>query len=551
MSELQKPSVNAAKKIPGIWFVPIIALLIGLWMTYQHYSSLGPKVYIEFKNADGLEAGKTKIKSLYVDVGTVESITIKENLEGVIVVAQLQKEAESLLHEDSQFWIVRPRITSGGVSGLGTLLSGAYIELTPGDDKTDKRRKKEFKGLDSIPKTPSDAPGLHFTLNSTESVSVSFGDPIIFRGYEVGRVESVVLDTETRKMVIECYIKPPFNALVNENSKFWNASGILFDASAAGFEVRTESLTTILRGGIAFDLPLNAKPGGPVENHVVFNLYPDKESINLKTYKYHKDYILLFKSSVSGLEIDAPVTYRGIQIGTVKRVAFESYNEMLSLGHDGQAVSIPVVIQIEPGRFTGRDTQDAIDYMDNIIKKRVVHGMRASIKLANLLTGKKMIAIDYYPDAQPVKMETVEGMLVIPTINSDVDAITRQVSEITSKLSKVQFEKISNDTDRMLQKISATADSANKAIIELNNILSSENTQHIPEALDDSLIQLKEVLEGFSPDTDLYRDLNNSIEQLNETLRNLQGVTHTIDSKPNSLIFSKPRPADIQPEVSK
>jgi paraquat-inducible protein B len=214
-------------------------------------------------------------------------------------------------------------------------------------------------------------------------------------------------------------------------------------------------------------------------------------------------------------------------------------------------VSIPVVVRIEPGRFTGKDTQEALDFMNKIFEKRIEDGMRATLKLANLLTGAKMIAIDYYPDVKPVKMQIVEGMPVIPTIGSDVDMITHKVSQILNKVNRIQFEKISNNTDQVLQNISLAADSANKAIIELNNILANENTQNIPKALDESLKQLKEVLEGFSPDTDLYRNLNNSIEQLNETLRNLEGVTHTMDSKPSSLIFSKPRPVDIQPEVSK
>jgi paraquat-inducible protein B len=235
----------------------------------------------------------------------------------------------------------------------------------------------------------------------------------------------------------------------------------------------------------------------------------------------------------------------------VKRVAFESYEELVSLRDEAKAVSIPVIVRIEPGRFAGKDTQEALDFMNKIFEKRIEGGMRATLKLANLLTGAKMIAIDHYPDATPVKLQKVEGMRVIPTIGSDVDMIAHKVSQILNKVNRIQFEKISNDTDQVLQNISLAANSANKAIIELNNLLANEATQNIPKALDESLIQLKEVLEGFSPDTDLYRDLNNSIKQLNETLRNLEGVTHTMDSKPSSLIFSDPRPADIQPEVSK
>ena len=360
MNSIQKPKILNKKNIPGIWYIPLVALLVGLWMTYQHYSSLGPEVHIEFKSADGLEPGKTKIKSLSVDIGTVDSITINDDLKSVSVIAQLNKEAAPLLREDSQFWIVRPRVSAGGISGLGTLLSGAYIELTPGSKDVVHGRKHKFMGLDQIPKTPANAPGLHFMLTSEESVSVSSGDPIYFRGFEVGRVESVELDTETKNMLIDCYIKPPFNNLVTTNTRFWNASGISFKASAAGFKLSTESISSILRGGIAFDLPKDVKPGDEVQNHSNFKLYRDRDSINEITYKYYEDFKLFVETSVAGLEAGSPVTYRGIRIGTVHRVSFESQAEVDASRGGEVDIRIPVIVRIEPGRWAGDDTKEAL-----------------------------------------------------------------------------------------------------------------------------------------------------------------------------------------------
>ena len=190
-----------------------------------------------------------------------------------------------------------------------------------------------------------------------------------------------------------------------------------------------------------------------------------------------------------------------------------------------------------------------LQVMNSTVETRIKEGLRATIKLANLVTGARLIAIDYFPNAKPVSIEWSEGMLVIPTVPGDVEDIGKKIAEIVNKINKIKFEKISADVDVMVNKISETAESANTAVNELNKILANENTQQIPESINENLEELKGVLEGFSPDSEIYRELGNSIEELNDTLRNIESITHTIDTKTNSIIFSKPKPQDIQPEV--
>ena len=556
MDNNQKPIVTSRKKIPGIWYIPIVALLIGLWMTVAHFRSLGPEVYIEFQNAAGIEPGKTKIKSLNVEVGVVESVKIKDDLKSVQVVAQLNRDAKLLLHTNTQFWVVRPRVTTAGISGLGTLLSGAYIELTPGSGDLVSDRKLQYIGLEEVPVTPFDTPGLHFTLTSKNSITVSTGDPVTYHGYKVGQVERTKLDAETEEIVIACFIKAPFDSLVTSTTKFWNASGISFEATAAGFDLQTESIESLIRGGITFGYPKDTGPGEPVDDKVEFELYPNEDSINEVVYQHYAQFLLLFDASVQGLEAGAPVTYSGVRIGTVDKVSFSIYSDNVlenikaSKTKEG-AVRVPVLIRIEPGRWTGQDTAEQVAIVKNSIIKNVENGFHASIKMGNLLTGARLVAVDSYPDLKPGTIETFGGYETLPTLSSGLEDIEVKLSQILAKINSIPFEKISNDADIMLKKITATAATADATMQKLNSILASKETQQLPESINNTLKELKSVLEGFAPDSDMYRELNNSIEQLNATLHNIESITHSVDTKPSALIFSKPKQPDMQPEAPK
>ena len=552
MAENQKVVVTRRRKLTGMWLIPVVACLIGVWMTIAHYRTLGPEIYIEFATADGLEAGKTKIKSLSVAVGTVEEIHLKDDLKGVVVKVQLDRKAASLLREDTQLWVVRPRITSAGVSGLSTLLSGAYIELAPGVGKIESSKTK-FIGLEEVPVTPLSAPGLHFKLLSDNPASVSVGDPLIFHGYEVGQVEKTILDPVSKKIVIYCFIKKPFNSLVTSNTRFWNSSGFSLKATPAGFKLHAGSLGSILRGGIAFGLPKNTNPGDAVDNNEEFHLYRDEDSINKITYKYFAEYLLYFESSVRGLEAGAPVLYRGVRMGTVMKVSFDNYADVVaaSINEGERGLSIPVLVRFEPGRWFGEDTAESLSIFKDNIAKNVADGARASIATGNLLTGSRVVTVDFIDDAEPATMEKSGEFMTIPTVSAGLEDVERKISEILNKINQMPLNQVMNDTSVMINKLTSAIETADKTVLDLHTMLGSKDAQQLPNSINTTLNELKEVLEGLSPESSLYNELSNSIEQLNETLHNIESVTHTMDTKPSSLIFSKPKPQDIQPEVPK
>ena len=548
MASEPKAIVTQKKKIPAIWFVPLIALIIGIWMVVDHFLSQGPEITITFSTAEGIEAGKTKVKLLNVNVGAVESVGLHPghgNQRYVLITARMNKEIAHLLRSDSRFWVVRPRIGAGGVSGLGTLFSGAYIEFAPGEGKEGKR---EFKGLDNIPATPQIVPGLRLNLVSDVADSVSTGDPVLFHGYQVGRVESAKLDADKRKLHAKIFIEAPYDTLVNSHTRFWNRSGITFEATAEGITLQTGSLQSMLIGGIEFDLPEGATPGGPVENNAEFELYPNKHSINQNPYEHYHEFILLFDSSVKGLVEGAHVYYRGIRIGTVMDVSF-NYVDVEMTRTNGRAPKIPVLIRIEPGRWLGRDSKEAKELGVKAMAKSVEAGMRATIQTGNLLTGAKVIAFDFHEDVEPATLGKVGNYDSVPTVSTGLEEIQIKVANLLDKLNALPYASVMQDADQTLKQMTKTLADADQAIKELNEILHNKDTKEIPKSVNETLIELQSLLEGMSPDSEFYQNLNDSIAQLNDTLRNIEHLTYTVDTKPSSIIFSKPKQQDIQPEA--
>ena len=543
MTDNSEVIVSDKRKLPLVWIVPLVALLLGIYMVIHHYLTQGPEITITYSTANGIEAGKTKIKSLNVEVGVVEHVELNADLKSVTLYARIANDQKHLLREDSKFWVVRPRIGKTGVSGLGTLLSGAFIELDPGIGQPGKR---EYKGLEEPPLTAPDTPGIHLNLLSEEAGSVSMGDPVLYRGYEVGNVESTKLDAKDHKLHARIFINSPFDSLVSSNTRFWNASGISLDASARGIHLKTGSLESILIGGIAFDLPNASAPGMPAKKDDEFKLYPDEISIHENPYKHFMEFLLLFDSSVQGLERGAPVTYRGMSIGTVEDVSFKYIpTEMMGTG----GVKIPVLIRVEPGRVTGEDTAESIEIFERSIRESIQKGGRATIKLANLVTGARMIAWENYDDVEPATIEKFGEYRTLPTISTGIEELQHKVYDLLDKLSKLPFNTVLTDADTMINQLTLTLENANTTVKDLNKILENQNTQQIPESIYAVLEELQSVLKGLSPDSDFYQDLNETMRQLNATMHNIESLTHTMDTKPSSIIFSKPKQQDLQPEA--
>lgn len=322
MTETNPPGhakVEQIKRWSPVWIVPVVTLLIGGWILFYHFSHQGPRVTLITENAEGIEAGKTAIKSRSVNVGVVESAVLTDDLHHVEITARLNSGMEKLLHGDSVFWVVKPQVGREGITGLGTLLSGAYIELQPGSKN---EQPEQYPLLDAPPLAPPDAKGIRITLDSKKAGQLNPGDPVLFRGYRVGTVETSSFDTDKRMMTYQLFISAPYDRLVTTNVRFWKDSGIAVDMSASGMRVEMGSLTTLFSGGVSFDVPEGWELGKAAENKADYHLFDDQRSIQDSLYTNHIDYLMYFTDSIRGLQVGAPVEFRGIRLGTVAEVPF-------------------------------------------------------------------------------------------------------------------------------------------------------------------------------------------------------------------------------------
>jgi paraquat-inducible protein B len=535
-----QPEVKEGRGFNAIWIIPVVALLLGIYMVIHTWMTEGPEITIAFDTAEGLVAGKTKIKYRNVEVGQVTEVFLTDDFERVKAKAKMDLQVKPLLKADTQFWVVTARIGLGDISGLDTLLSGAYIQMSPGIEGN--AGVKDFEALQRPPLTPADAPGLRLHLLSDQAGSVSTGDSILYKGYKVGRVESAEFDPDIQRMRYQIFIDEPFHELVHSSVRFWNASGVSLSASAEGLEVNTGSLDTVLLGGVEFGRPPDIPPGDPVEPEAEFDLYPSYKATLENPFRNGKHYVVSFTQSLKGLVPGAPVEYRGIRMGRVERIMIKemmqaSLVEQSATGDvDATGRAIPVLIYLEPGRLALPDQPIGTQILEEAIVTGVQNGMRATLETGNLLTGAQYVGIDYYPNVEgEAEVGTWGEYTTIPSISGGFGQIMVKVNSILDQIDRAPIEETVADLD--------------KALEGLQQILNDDATQALPAELDATLEELRQMLDGLSPDSELYQNLNTSMRELKRTLSNLENVTRTLSGQPNAAIMGSNIPPDPIPEA--
>ena len=502
-NEIPEAVVKPRKGISMVWFIPIVAAVIGAWVAYTSLSEIGPTITIAFESADGLVAGKTKIKYKDVDVGLVTDIQLEEDLENVQVTVEMNKGSEAYLTEKTRFWVVRARIRAGNVSGLGTLLGGAYIAIDPvkGGKFVD-----EYVGLETVPIVTTDRPGQHFTLRAKRRGSLDMGAPIYFRQIQVGEVVSYELAEDTKTVNFKIFINEPHHSKVRENSRFWNASGIDVNLSAAGFNVEMESIVSLVSGGLAFEVPPDETPGENAAENKVFTLYSNREEAFKREVTVRRKYLLYFDGSVRGLTPGAAVEFRGIDLGVVKSIDVEFDQET-------KEFLIPVMVEMEPERM-GKDPVVMTEEENRkVMDELVARGLRAQLKTGSILTGKLYIDLDFFPDAEKEEIHMVDGYPVMPTVPTSIEEITKDVNTILAKVKTFPFEQI------------------------------GENVNHTTENLNKTIMQAEETLKSidsmFAEDSVVSTQLQQSMRELAETARSLRILADYLERHPEALLRGK------------
>lgn len=506
-----------------VWLVPVVAVLIGGWLVYKALSEKGPTITITFETAEGLEAGKSKIKYKDVDVGQVGSITVSKDLSHVIVTAGLDKGVTPYLTENTRFWVVRARVAAGGVSGLGTLFSGGYIGIDPGKPGKPTR---SFKGLEIPPVVTSGLPGAHFTLKAETLGSLDIGAPVYYRQIKVGQVVAYELEKEDKAVDIKIFINAPHDQAVRQNTRFWNASGLDVTLDASGIKVNTESFVTVMIGGIAFDTPTNLEPGAPAREGDTFPLYKSRDKIFEKTYVTKKTWVLNFIGSVRGLAVGAPVEFRGIQIGEVTDVKLEFDWEKL-------AFRIPVLVEVEPERitFVGKQTMAKNRGMAFLVEK----GLRAQLKTGSLLTGQLFVDMDMHPEAPPAKIILEGKYPELPTIPTPMEEITKSVTRIVEKFDKLPLEQIGKDLRVTMAHLSKTSEDLQKMVKNLDESVVPAASASLDQT-QKTLIKVDRLLNAESP---TGYELKRALGELAEAARNISILADYLERHPDSVIFGK------------
>ncbi len=309
MTELARPKVEKTSYWSGIWVLPLIALAIGGWLLWRTLSQAGLEITVHFPDGEGIQVGKTQVLYKGIEIGKVIDLKVAPDLKGVDAQIQISHKATSFVSQGTRFWLVKPRVSLAGVTGLETLVSGFYIAIDPalGEQAT------EFIAMPEPPALSDSLPGLHIKLKADRLGSLSEGSPVYYRQIQVGQVKDYQLTADQRTVEIALYIEPEYAALVRKHSRFWNASGVQFSGGLSGFKLRTESLISMATGGIAFTTPEHRKDSPPADRDTDFRLYPDFEAAEAGVR------VMLKLENVSGLNAGhTPVIYNGVQVGTLK-----------------------------------------------------------------------------------------------------------------------------------------------------------------------------------------------------------------------------------------
>ena len=533
--------VGGGPRFSTIWLVPVVALVIGLWMTYSHYAGQGPIIEITFHSGEGIQAGTTKVRRKNVEIGEVLDLRLSEDAEKVVLSVRIYDHAKQLLREDSQFWVVRPRIGSGGISGLSTLLSGAYIELSPGSGES---LADSFEGLETPPVTPLGTPGMHVTLDSAGNQPLREGDPILFHGNEVGRIEFVYFNNLKRRTYYNAFIAAPYDALVTENTRFWFNSGLSVELSADGIRVDVASLSTVLAGGVAFDVPEGLPLGEQITERAYFTIFSRESASRESEYENALSFVILFEDSIRGLRPGAPVEYRGVKVGEVVRTDID-YLEIENLLEPRS--KIPVLIDLVPARLGFEDDYSVLEEVANRIDELIDDGLTAGLAIGNLLTGQKYIELQYHGDGFG-GIQTFAGYTVIPAIDGQLDQLLSNASSVMMTINKLPLDQLVDSAHVALDEIAATLAEFRKSASALDAILADPASHELIGTLNATLTSFQQLAVDFSEGSATNIELQKSLQSLARALNELEPVLRNLRRRPNSLIFGGSEDRDLEPK---
>ena len=528
-------------RFPVVWIVPIVAALVGVGIVVQRYLNEGPTITIAFRTAEGLEPGKTTIKYKDVDIGKVTEVVLSEDYSKVFVTAKMEKNARGLLVTDSRFWVVKPRISMSGVSGIGTLISGNYIGIEPGKSGKSLRA---FVGLEVPPPITGGLPGREFLLHAGSLGSLGIGSPVYYRRLMVGEVIGYDLAPDGESMSIKVFLNAPYDRFVTSDTRFWESSGVRASVGAGGISVQTESVLSILVGGILFEAPPAEPAGEPAPEKTVFTLFDSREAAMAPRVSQSERYALYFSESLQGVSVGAPVTMLGLPVGEVTKVGLDYVQ-----GTQGIRTRVEIMTyQYRLLRFLGKTDVAAVKTMSREDRHRIMqrlveeNGMRAQLRSASLISGQRYVALEYFPDAPAARIDWATDPPRFPVVPGKLENIELQIKSILAKLDTVP-EEIGNDLKKTLETLDRTLKSADRALIRVD----AETLPEAKKALQDlsrAATAAERVLSStdntlLGPDAPAQQELRDALKEIAGAARGIRVLADYLERNPETLLRGK------------
>ena len=546
---LGRSDLRKSRRSPVIWAIPIVAILIGAWLAWDTLSKQGPRITVSFEDAEGLQAGQSQLKYKQITLGTVKSLEFSPDRKRVLVGIDTTAQAEPFLKDGTQFWVVKPRLFAGSISGVNTLLSGSYVGLLPG--KTAGEAKRDFVGREDPPLLDSNVAGRTFLLKTDQLQSVTLGSPLFYRGLQVGEVLGWDVGEMAENVTIHAFVRAPFDGYVHDRTRFWNASGLSVKLGGGGVDVQVESLRSVLLGGIAFETPATGPSSEVSAADHEFQLYASQDAAKAATYSQKIPLVAYFSSSVRGLSPGSDVVVHGLTVGKVTAVS-------LVFNAEKDAIEAPVYFEVEPERILGAGNKTFKTVAD-AVQAMVSKGFRAALQSGNLLTGEMLVSLDVVPDASDVKVTMQDGSFVMPVSESaGLSSLQASAGELLHNVNAIPFASIGQSLAALTKNMSAltsgpqlqqTLSALAGTMVQAQETLKNLNTDmgpalkqlpQITTALQATLKQssqlMRSVDEGYGDNTQFHRDLNRLMAQLNNAVRSFQSLADLLTQHPEALI---------------
>ena len=542
-AELPAVQIRRQRWPSPVWLLPLAAALISLWLLLQNWLEQGEIITVHFPSAEGIDPGNTQVRYKAVNVGKVKSVKFDANMNPLVTLA-LNRDISDVLDCSAQFWVVRPRIRGAEISGITTLFSGTYIGMLPQRAEGELAENESticYQALEEPPATKPNRPGREFKLMTDSMGSLDIGTPIFYKQLQVGEVINYRLSADSGQVELDVFIDEPYYRLINKNTRFWDVSGIDVRVDSVGAEVRMESLTSLLIGGIAFETSPEQNQGVPISpSNTIFKLYPDQASSREKQYQDRLYYTVYFNGSLRGLAEKAPVEFQGIRVGQVEKIK-------LHLDPQSLDIRIPVLISIEPQRFSEElSLADAPELMTSLVER----GMRAKLENGNLLTGQRFVGLSFDEKAKPDLITKGQFYDVFPTSPTPVEELSKMASKIADDLKSSlgglrqfietgQLDRTVENANKLLLTTETTMTEAKQALTEVRAVLDQLQNKTLPGAsqnLDKVSASLVTALAQVSTQIDqLATHLEGSLtavtadfDQLSSTLnQSFTSMTHT------------------------